>query len=443
MEILKLIYFALQSFSQAVVSFIYDPDFIINPILILIILIIVSQYKRVIAIQKQMYGGRARSRLWDMVSASMLAGILAGLAGSVIITVLGITFLKLNGLIIVILLSMLLMFFVNPRYVCLSYSGGILSILSLILTTLVAHGFLDKNTQAVKFIQNQLDFDVSGLMLVVGIMHLIEAALIKIDGHRDAVPVFMKHKGRLVGGFVMQRLWVIPILFFVMAGTSDISGQTVATPHWWPLFGPNLTKEQLRNSLFAATPLLAMLGYSDFSISTPIKKKAKRTSMGLFSYSVILLILAMVSYKIHCFKYIAALFAPIAHEALILFERYKESTGSPIWSYSEDGVIVVDTIPQSTAERIGIKSGDKLVGINNMPVKSPEDIINILSDYLNYIWIDIINMNGEKRLIEFANYQGRINELGIITVPKDDKNVIFVEERNNNLFKDMMNKFRG
>lgn len=442
MEILRLIYFALQSFSTGVISFIFDPNWIINPIVLIVIFLIVSQYKGVMTIQKQMYGGRVRTRLRDMVASSMLAGILAGLAGSVIITVLGITFLKLSGLITVVVVSLILMFFVNPRYVCLSYSGGILSIFSLILAALISNGLLSDKNQIVQFIQSGLNFDVSGLLIIVAIMHLIESILMWIDGHRGAVPVFMKHKGKLVGGFVMQRLWIIPILFFILAGSSDVSGQTVATPSWWPMFGPNMSRHDLQNAIFGAYPLLAMLGYNDFSVSTPVIEKVRRTSTGLFSFSIILLILAMVSYKIYAFKFIAALFAPIAHEALILRERYKESTGKPIWRFAEDGVIVVDTIPHSPAEKIGIKSGDKLVGINNNPIKTIEDVINIMSNYFNYMWIDVVNLKGEKRLIEFANYQGRIKELGIITVPKDDNNVLFVEERNSNLFKRMKDRFK-
>jgi hypothetical protein len=442
MEILKLIYLAMQSFSSGVVSFIYSPDYIINPILIIIILIMMSQYKKIISIQRQMYGGRVKTRLRDLVASSILAGLLAGLAGSILITVLGVTFMQLSGLLTVIIFSLFLMFFVNPRYVCLSYSGGILSIFSLILAAFAAHGFVDKNDQFYKLIQSGLNFDVSGLMVIVGIMHLIEAILMWVDGHRGAVPVFMKHKGKLVGGFVMQRLWIIPILFFIVVTSSDVVGQTIATPNWWPLFGPNISKEALKTTIFAAMPLIAMLAYNDFSLSTPVVQKVRRTSIELFCFSIILLILAIISYKIYVFKYIAAIFAPLAHETLILYERLKESSGTPLWKFAEDGVIVVDTLPLSTAEKIGIKSGDKLVGINNTPVNSIEDVIQIMSNYLNYIWIDIINLKGEKRIIEFANYQGGIKELGIITVPKDDNNIVFVEENNDNLFKRITRRFK-
>lgn len=438
MEVLKLIYFALQNFSTGMIGFIFDPAWIINPLFILVLFVMISQYKNIIAIQKQMYGGLIRTKMKDLVASSILAGVLAGLAGSVIITVLGVTFLNSTGLITVVVFSLLLMFFVNTRYVCLSYSGGILSVVSLLFTALVAHGLVDKNDVFMRYIQSGLAIDVSGLMIIVAIMHLIESILLWVDGHRGAVPVFMKHKGKLVGGFVMQRLWIMPILFFIAVSGTDVIGQTVSTPHWWPLFGVNLPK----NAIFAPIALLAMLGYSDFSISTPVVQKVRRTSIELFGFSIVLLILSMISFKVYAFKYIAALFAPLAHEALILYERFKETSGRPLWNYAHDGVIVVDTIPASRAEMIGIKSGDKLIGINNTPVNCIEDVVTILGKYLSYIWIDVINIKGEKRLIEFANYQGGINELGIITVPKDDNNIVFVEDRNSNLFKRMSGRFR-
>lgn len=439
MEILKLIYIALQSFSNGIVSFVFDTQWIINPLLILILLLVMSQYKNMVSIQKQMYGGRVRTRLRDFVATSILAGLLAGLGGSILITVLGVTFLKVTGLVTVIIFSLLLMFFVNPRYVCLSYSGGILSVISLLLIGFVNNGWLNKNDAIIKFIQTRLDIDVSALMIIVAIMHLIEAVLMWIDGHRGAVPVFVKHKGKLVGGFVMQRLWIIPILFLIMANSTASVGQTVATPHWWPLFVP---QNALKSSIFTCIPLLAMLGYSDFSISTPVVQKVRRSSIELFVFSIVLLVLALGSYKLYILKYVAALFAPIAHEVIVLYERYKESSGIPLWDFKEDGVMVVDTIPASPAEKIGIKSGDKLVGINNNPVKTIEDVLTIMSNYFNYMWIDVINVKGEKRIIEFANYQGRIKELGIITVPRDDENVIFVEAKNSNLFNKFVDKFK-
>jgi hypothetical protein len=443
MEILKLMQLGLQSFSNGITEFLLDPIFIINPITILVVFVIASQYKSMVSTQKQMYKGKVRTKLIDLVITSMLAGILAGLAGTLIITVLGITFLKLNGLLTVIIVSLLLMFFINPRYVCLSYSGGILSILSLIFAALLSNGFVDKSNSIILFIQDKLDFDVTALLIIIAIMHFTEALLMWIDGHRGAVPVFMKRDGKLVGGFVMQRLWVLPIIFYILVKSTDVIGQTVPTPGWWPLFGPNMTGDALKKAVFGATPSIAMLGYNDFSISTPVKTKVRRSAFALLCYSIILLMLSLISYKIYAFKIIAALFAPLAHEFIILNERYKESTGVPIWSFAEDGVIVVDTIPKSPAEKIGILSGDKVIGINNMPVNSIEDIVKIMSNYINYIWIEVINLKGEKRTLEFSNYQTGIDELGIITVPKNDENVLFVEHKTSNLFNSFIDKFRN
>lgn len=433
MDILNLVYFALQSFANGMMGFILDSNFI--PITLIVISVLFVQYRNNMMIQRQMYGGRVRTRLKDLIATSILAGILAGLGGSILITVLGITFLKLSGLITVLVLSVLLMFFVHPRFVCLSYAGGFLSVASLLLNQLINIGVFDKKNSIIIFLMDKLSFDVSALMIIVAIMHLIEAVLMFADGHRGAVPVFMKHKGKIVGGFVMQRMWIIPILFYILATSSQIDGQTVATPSWWPLFGPDMSRQMLKNSMFGAIPLLAMLGYSDFSIATPVIQKVRRSSRQLLGYSLILLILALFSYKIYVLKYLAAFFAVIGHEALIIFERYKETSGVPIWSYAEDGVIVVDTIPNSHAERIGIKSGDKLISINNTPVKSIDDVLKVLGEYLNYIWIDIVNFKGEKRLVEFSNYKDRIKELGIITVPKDDGSILLVEKNNYNIFR--------
>lgn len=442
MELIKLAYFALVTFANGMIGFILNIDFL--PVTLLILSILLIQYRTNMNIQRQMYGGRIRTRLRDLVSASLLAGILAGLGGSMLITVIGIGFTSLTGLMTVMVFSLLLMFFINPRYVCLAYSGGILGIVSLILNQFVSAGILDKQNSIVSFISNYLNFDVSSLMIIIAIMHLLESILMAVDGHRGAVPVFMKHNNKIVGGFVMQRIWILPVLFLILMKETQMGGQSIATPGWWPLFGPNMPRQMLRDSVFGAMPLIAMLGYTDFSITTPVKQKVRRTSTKLLIYSAVLLATALISYKVYVMKYIAALFACIGHEYLILLERYKESCGDPIWGYSEDGVVVVDTIPDSHAERIGIQSGDRLISINNKPVRSVDDILQILGEYMNFIWIDVVNFKGEKRLIEFHNFRENIRELGIITVPREDGTMMLVESGGNgsNLFLRLIDRFK-
>jgi hypothetical protein len=422
METLQLAYFAIKIYSTGMISFILDP------LVLIFFFIVFGQYKKVVVSQREIYGGSVRYSLKDLVSTAILVGIVAGFIGVIAITVLGITFYKFDGLQYLIFLSLLLML-VKPRYVCLSYSGGVLSLSVLIVTALVSGGNVDKGNPVIAFINNNLSFDVTALMALIAIMHLIEAILMWFDGHRGAIPVFMKRNGKVVGAFIMQRFWIIPIVFYIYTQGQSPVGNTVATPDWWPIIKPPISKELLKDAIFMALPLVpAILGYGDFAVTTPVKAKVKRSAVNLLMFSITLLILSFISVKIYAFKYIAVLFAPLAHEGMILYERYRENKGKPIWESSEDGIIIIDTVPGGPADAMKIQSGDKIKKINNIEVYTLEDMETVFSQFITFIWIEVEGVNGERRVVEHKNYADGIQNLGIITVPKNDYDVPILEE---------------
>lgn len=433
MEILKLIIFALRTYAIGTLTFLGDPVIWIFGFLIF------TQYRGQISAQQQMYDGKVRYRMIDLVSTSILFGIIAGLIGSIGITLGGITFQKFNGIQFIVFLSLMLMI-VNPRYVCLSYAGGLLSFFVLLINDLVRLGYLNQGSDFVQFVQSNMNFDVTALMAIVGVLHFIEAILIRFDGGRGAVPVFMKKDGELVGAFVMQRFWIIPVLLYVLVAGTMSPGEGVATPNWWPLIGPNLTPEQIQRSIFSAYPLIAMLGYGDYAVATTVEKKVKRSSNNLMIFSIILILLSLLSVNNTAFKYAAALFAPIAHEAIILLERYREALGRAVLKRTGNGVMVVDTIPESPAESMGIKTADTILRINNNPVNSIDDLIETVnSSYSNFIWADVADIDGKIRVLEYSRYISNGKDFGVITIPNMDEVTLFIQEKKGRV----ENKFRS
>ena len=425
MDIIKLLIFAVKSFSSGLIGFLIDPS--MWPFLILFIYIIISQYKKVISMQEEIYGGKAKNSLKDLVSTSILFGLITGVAGSIVTTVIGLTFGSTGGLYFVIVLSLLLMM-IKPRYLCLSYSGGLLSLIVLAVNSLSGRGYAGNGI--VQFIHNNINFDVSALMAMVAVLHLVEALLMWFDGGTGATPVFMERDGKLQGAFIMQRFWFMPVLIYIyMKGSAVAGGDVIATPAWWPVFRPAISQNLIKDALFAASPLLVMLGYSDFAVTTDVKSKVRRSSIGLLAFSISLLLLSYLSTKYYIFKYIAVIFAPLAHEGLILLERYRENKGVPIYSFREDGIIVVDTVPSSPAEKMGIKPGETIVSLNNNPVKNIEDVEEAFKTYLTYVWVDLVDRNGNKRTVQHWDVNNGITSLGIITVPEKGFGVPYVKEK--------------
>lgn len=434
MDIIKLIGFAFRSYANGVVGFLLDP------IAWIFLFIIIGQYKKFVSLQQNMYGGMTKQSTKELVTTSVLFGIISGLIGTVITTTFGVTFYKANGLSYLILLSLLLML-ISPRYVCLSYSGGILSILILILSALSSSGRIYDGI-FLGSLYNALDFDVPALMAIIAVMHFMESVLMWLDGGRGAVPVFMKQGEDIVGAFIMQRFWIIPIiLYFFISNTSDISG-VVTTPDWWPLIKSPQLGDFAKDAVFMATPLIAMLGYSDFAVTTTVEKKVKRSAIGLSIFSIVLLVLAFLATKFYIFNYIAALFAPLAHEGLILYERQREKNGKPLYKKSDEGIIVLDTIPESPAESMGLKPGDIIKSINNKEVRELLEVDEILNEYPSFLWVEIKSFDGQKRVLEYRDYKNTIKSLGVITIPDNILGIPYVEEKNISVFDRIRRKLK-
>jgi hypothetical protein len=184
------------------------------------------------------------------------------------------------------------------------------------------------------------EINVAGLMALVGVLHLMESLLIWLDGHRDRIPIFIERKdGSVVGGFNLQRFWPIPILMLVLYTGPVLNGGTVPTPDWWPLIRmPGVTE----SSVFIILNGIAALGYGDIVLTETPEKRSKSSALRLLGFSIILIVLSLFAANSTIMKYVAALFAPIGHESLILYGRYIEDKGKPLYVPPDKGMRVLE-----------------------------------------------------------------------------------------------------
>ncbi|HHV74372.1 MAG TPA: PDZ domain-containing protein [Thermoanaerobacterium sp.] len=389
---------------------------ILNPFMWLVVAFIYFQYKRNVEIERHMVG-KEQTPLKDQVLDSVIYGFLIGILGSIVIVFLGITIDNI-GIEYVFPLAILLML-INPRYICFSYAGGIVSLISLIT------GYPNVN--------------VSGLMAIVGILHLMESILIYIDGAANSVPVFVRLKnGNVAGGYTMQKFWPIP--FIALSTTTAILGgaSSINMPDWWPLLGPS---SNLKDIVFIMMPVVAALGYGDIALTEMPEKRAHRSSIRLLGFSLILIGLSLLSIKIYIFKWIAAIFGPLAHELIIIIGQREEKTKKPLFEYQDIGLMVLSVVKNSPAEQIGIKPGDVVLKINDIQINSEEDIKRLLSTNPTILFITVKEADGSFVRYEYRNCKG-INWLGLLIVPQYPDNLYSISDmENGGLIKSLLRKF--
>ncbi|QXM06492.1 PDZ domain-containing protein [Crassaminicella indica] len=345
-------------------AFLTLSNIILNPIFWIAIFLVYIQYRRINKMRIQILGKNNQSAR-TMTMRSTIAGIIGGIAGTIVMRFIGIT-IHIKDFYYVLPLAIVLML-INIRYICFSYSGGLLCLFSL------AFGFLH--------------LDVSGMMAIVAVLHLIESILIYFDGYKDALPIFLKDKKYgVIGGFYLQRFWPIPFI--------------VPFP-------------------MQMATVVAALGYGDISLGNVPKDKCKVSAKRLLLYSTILLLLSILSTKIYIFKWIAAIFSPVGHEYLIIYGQKEEKRKTPLFRRHSRGVTVLDVNKDGVGERMGIKRGDVIVRMNSYWINHQEELEAILKENPQYIWMQVIDKGGKINTFTYKDYQRGINSLDIVIVPID------------------------
>ena len=373
---LQIVYHSIYNILQTIKS----------PFFWVIVVIIFFQYKKIGELEKDILGKNKKSPIYNVLVSTVL-GLIGGLMGSVIFIYFGIT-INPKDFYFILPLAILLSL-IHPKFMCFSYAGGIISLLSLIF------GWPNIN--------------VVGVMAVVGVLHLVESFLVLVDGERGKIPIFMERQGEVIGGFSMNRLWPVPFTIFINNG-----------------------------GVYPAT-IIAILGYGDYAIANCPEKKSKQTAELLLVFSMTLLCFAWLSIEYNIFEYAAAIFSPLAHEIIIMIGRRKEEKGSFIFAPSNYGLKVLDTLLNSIGEKIALKPGDIILSINGKKVYDKRDIGEILYFRPKYIWIEIFDRDKGLITKEYKDYKNGIHSLGIVVVSNLPEYAFIVEEQRSSIQKPLDN----
>lgn len=379
----------------------------LHPFFWMVLLLVATQYKKQMNIEEKMLGMTRNSLIGKTIHAG-LYGALGGVFGSIIMIVVGIS-IRQEGLIYLLPIAIVL-FMIKSRYLCFSYAGGLLALFSLIF------GFPK--------------LDVPGLMALVAVLHFVESFLIYINGSQDSVPIIIdKGDEEHIGGYSLQRTWPIPIIVMtIMLSTQVPSTTQIEMPNWWPMIR-SFGYENPENVTFIMISVIAALGYGDIALTQLPRTKVKKSALELGLYSISLLLISIIASRIMLFQWIAALFAPIIHELIILKGRKREREGTPLFTLPKQGIRVLEVLEGSASDKMNIQRGDIIHFINNIPVNSKGDLVAILSQCPTFVWIDGENCKGENYTKELKVFPYGLRTLGVIILPRYSELTYVIQEK--------------
>ncbi len=366
----------------------YILDLTADPFFLLVVFIVGLQYYRLFSLHKQLHG--TYHIQWGYIFAAILLGIAAGYLGSILLVLIGIS-IDLTGPMYLWTVALVLFLF-QQRMMCFAYSGGLISLCCLLT------GFPQVS--------------VPQVLGLVAVLHLVEACLIWVSGHWDPVPVYSRRPdGKLVGAFVLQKFWPLPLVALANVYVSSAAGGVLLMPGWWPVLLP----KGLAGMVLALTTLPAALGYGDIAVSSTPRQRARLSALQLALYSFTLLCLSYLSTLGQAFAYTAALFSPLGHELVISLSRRREWGMTPLFQQEEHGVKVLETLRDSPAFRAGIRRGDTILRLNDHKVFTRDQLADAVARGGQSLDCAYLCGDGTTRACRVVL---RGKRLGVITVPE-------------------------
>lgn len=346
---------------------------IVEPLHLLMLIIMGIMFylknKRIAIVQRMTIGESLDSPL-ELTLSQVVLGVIAGVIGSLILAILGITFHENSGIEFIFMISILILFYKN-KFVDFVYSSSILAVLSLIF-------------KLIGSIVNQPSFlkvDILSLMSFVGVIYIIKGMLIMVDGSRGAIPVFTSKNGKIIGGFSLNRYWAMPVaVFMLFSGQISSSSIVEDAPSWWPLINNATTLGILATAMIASIPFYGVISYNTVTFTKKKKEKAIHSGIIVLIYGMSVIAVAQLSNIGVIGEIITVLYAPIAYELIMIYSKKDEAKGDYLYVSDEEGISVLEVAPSSPAFQAGIRRGDKIISINGEKIQSELEIFNIVKD---------------------------------------------------------------
>ncbi|MEQ8200355.1 MAG: PDZ domain-containing protein [Syntrophomonadaceae bacterium] len=377
----------LKELGRVLVNYLTSPSFLF--LYIILFALVAFQYRRLQTASESMLPCSKNVYL-RAAAVSALLGLAGGVAGSVMLILLGV---DLTGVPVGMLwLTAVLLMLIKPRFICFAYAAGLLSIISLVT--------------------GRPDIDVPQLMGLVGVLHLVESILIFISGSFCPWPVYINKDGRLRGGFNLQQFWPIPLVVLVAVGVIEPHGAILAPP-WWPLLGGE--NSWGASQTYILLPVMAMLGYGEITTTKTPAAAVRTSSRHLLAYSAGLIGLAVLASHYSLLLPVVALYSPIGHE-LVIWLAMRAENGVPLYVPPRQGVMILDVLPGTPAYAQGLHSHDIILRAGGQSVNSYQE------------FLALSNQPGKTLLIQVARNREQFSRrlkirenrpIGIIPVPEE------------------------
>lgn len=247
------------------------------------------------------------------------------------------------------------------------------------------------------------------IAVLIGLLIITEGVLIRKRGAIQVSPSVEKGKrGLYIGTQTTKRVWLVPVLLFIPNGMLNVSGD------FWPVFS------------FGGTdwsPILVpfFIGFSLKVKSNLMGNVAGRLGNHVAILGIIVLALAVAGKWYPIVSLAAAIVAILGREVIQFVYKNNENQSNAFFTSGKKGLMILGVLPESPAERMGLKAGERLTRVNGQQVYNSEQLYEALQINRAHCKLEVYDTNEQIRLVQNALYEGDHHELGILTVDSELK----------------------
>ncbi|TWT04976.1 PDZ domain-containing protein [Planomicrobium sp. CPCC 101079] len=240
--------------------------------------------------------------------------------------------------------------------------------------------------------------------LITGAIVLIEGWLVRKHGAVSASPRLEKSSRGLMAAFYnSKRLWLLPVLLVVPGSLVESYA-----PYW-----PQLP---IGESVFSFILFPVVFGFQNRARKTlpiylfPLIGKSIMIAGGS------IIALALGAFLWQPMALVALLAGLLARLGISIFYTVKERQGNHAVTPQALGVMIVDVLPDSPADKMGLIRGEVIRKVNGLTVSNESELYEAIQVNAAHCRLEVLDHNKEVRLRQHVIFRHDHHRLGLIVV---------------------------
>lgn len=320
--------------------------------------------------------------------------------GSLLISGIGLL-VEVSYLVIWTLVSLVLLVTFNFKLLSPIYMA-ILTVTTLSLLTVFAPSFAVKGMSFGTF--DTLGPLMITTTIIAGLLVIVEGSLIKRFGDQDLSSYLIKtNRGLEAGVFKSKKLWLIPTVFLV-------PGQLIqGVAPYWPQFTFGET-----SFTFVVFPIV--IGFSQVIRTTYPDQLLPQISRAVTMIGIVVIAAGLAALWMPILAWAGLAAGGLARIILSIVTSVRERKARYILAPQSKGIVIGGIVPDSPGEKLGLLPGETIRSVNGRPVHTEKELYDAIQINAAHCRLQIIDRQGEVRLLQQVLYHHDHHRLGILVV---------------------------